>query len=401
MEARLEVRDLGPVVEGRLRIRPLTVFIGPNNTGKSHMAMLYYALLQTVMVGRDRLRLLVLRSMLLKRREGKGEELERFLAELLKWNIERVFSSGIPSLVKWGSQKMEVRACIGKGGSAAHFSLLAELGRDPDMEVRLRGNILRNLLALEVHYLPASRAGLLQNYRAMVSALIRQIPYALLKGGLEVPEIPGVVADFLRELVETAPRRFEGRAQSSIAEFFEREIIEGELELEFKEVGVPELSYRVGERTLPLYRMSSMLVELAPLGIYLKYGVVGRGDTLIIEESESHLHPDKQVRVAELLSMLVNSGVNVLVTTHSEILLAKLSNLVSLGALPEEEAAAMGPAIRPDKVAVYSFRRDAEGVVVEEVEVTEEGIPDDVFSRIVEELYEENMNLYYRVRQRA
>ena len=42
----LEVRDFGPVAEARVEMRPLTVFIGPSNTGKSWLAILVYALYQ-------------------------------------------------------------------------------------------------------------------------------------------------------------------------------------------------------------------------------------------------------------------------------------------------------------------------------------------------------------------
>ena len=40
----LEVTDFGPIVEAKIDLRPLTVFIGPSNSGKSYLAMLIYAL---------------------------------------------------------------------------------------------------------------------------------------------------------------------------------------------------------------------------------------------------------------------------------------------------------------------------------------------------------------------
>ena len=42
----LDVKDFGPIVEASLDLRPLTVFIGPSNTGKSWLATLIYALHQ-------------------------------------------------------------------------------------------------------------------------------------------------------------------------------------------------------------------------------------------------------------------------------------------------------------------------------------------------------------------
>ena len=43
---RLDVTDFGPIVKASVDLRPLTVFIGPSNTGKSYLAILMYALHQ-------------------------------------------------------------------------------------------------------------------------------------------------------------------------------------------------------------------------------------------------------------------------------------------------------------------------------------------------------------------
>ena len=40
----LEVRDFGPIIEATIDLRPLTVFVGPSNTGKPCLATLIYAL---------------------------------------------------------------------------------------------------------------------------------------------------------------------------------------------------------------------------------------------------------------------------------------------------------------------------------------------------------------------
>ena len=40
----LQVADFGPIVEAKIDLRPLTVFVGPSNTGKSYLAILIYAL---------------------------------------------------------------------------------------------------------------------------------------------------------------------------------------------------------------------------------------------------------------------------------------------------------------------------------------------------------------------
>ena len=42
----IEVTDFGPIAKAKIDLRPLTVFVGPSNTGKSYLATLIYALHQ-------------------------------------------------------------------------------------------------------------------------------------------------------------------------------------------------------------------------------------------------------------------------------------------------------------------------------------------------------------------
>ena len=42
----LSVRDFGPIASADIDLRPMTVFVGPSNTGKSYLAILIYALHQ-------------------------------------------------------------------------------------------------------------------------------------------------------------------------------------------------------------------------------------------------------------------------------------------------------------------------------------------------------------------
>ena len=43
-DVRIKVQDFGPIVEAAVDLRPLTVFVGPSNTGKTSLATLIYAL---------------------------------------------------------------------------------------------------------------------------------------------------------------------------------------------------------------------------------------------------------------------------------------------------------------------------------------------------------------------
>jgi len=54
LSVHLEVQDFGPLKEASVQLRPLTVFVGPSNTGKTYLSLLVYAL-HDVFIGFPRL----------------------------------------------------------------------------------------------------------------------------------------------------------------------------------------------------------------------------------------------------------------------------------------------------------------------------------------------------------
>lgn len=44
---RIDVSDFGPIASGTVDVRPLTIFVGPSNSGKTYLAVLLYALSET------------------------------------------------------------------------------------------------------------------------------------------------------------------------------------------------------------------------------------------------------------------------------------------------------------------------------------------------------------------
>lgn len=133
--------------------------------------------------------------------------------------------------------------------------------------------------------------------------------------------------------------------------------------------------------------------------LFLKY-VISEGDLLIIEEPEAHLRPNHQLSLARAIARLVRNGVRILVTTHSDYFLHQISNVVQASAAGQEASA--HPAYRSEgqlkaeEVGVYLFKAMGRerGTTVEELEVTlEDGIPQDEFVRIAEQLYDETVCL--------
>lgn len=80
---------------------------------------------------------------------------------------------------------------------------------------------------------------------------------------------------------------------------------------------------------LTMGESSSAVRSLLNIGSYIRHKAKP-GDLLIIDEPELNLHPLNQRKVARLLARLVNTGVNVFITTHSDYLIKELNTLIML-----------------------------------------------------------------------
>ena len=87
------------------------------------------------------------------------------------------------------------------------------------------------------------------------------------------------------------------------------------------------------------------------------------GATVLIEEPEIHLHPKAQADLASVLADQAKSGdKQMIITTHSEHVVGRLLTLVAEGKLAADE------------LAIYSFEKDEGGACsASEIEVTDRG----------------------------
>lgn len=80
---------------------------------------------------------------------------------------------------------------------------------------------------------------------------------------------------------------------------------------------------------LKIGESSSAVRSLLDLGFYIKH-VVKPNDLLIIDEPELNLHPENQRLIAQILANLVNAGIKVFITTHSDYIIKEFSTLIML-----------------------------------------------------------------------
>ena len=110
---------------------------------------------------------------------------------------------------------------------------------------------------------------------------------------------------------------------------------------------------------LTMDESSSAVRSLLDIGFYLRH-VAAPGDLLMVDEPELNLHPENQRRVARLFARLVNIGIKVFITTHSDYIIKELNTLIMLNQggdrlryLAKRESYSDAEIINPDKLKVY------------------------------------------------
>lgn len=139
------------------------------------------------------------------------------------------------------------------------------------------------------------------------------------------------------------------------------------------------------KKVIPVYVASSAVKSLFLFSVYLKH-VAKRGDILIVDEPELNLHPSNQRLMAGLLVRLVNSGVKVFITTHSDFLVREISSRIALGEKRERvagflDARGMGDADLLNSAQVKAFTTT--GGVISSVSVNEYGIDMDTLNEAI------------------
>jgi predicted ATP-binding protein involved in virulence len=124
----------------------------------------------------------------------------------------------------------------------------------------------------------------------------------------------------------------------------------------------PTHSHKTTE--LRMSESSSVVRALVILGYYLKH-LAKKGDMLMIDEPELNLHPANQRKLARLLARLVNVGVKVFVTTHSDYFIKEFNTLIMLN---NENSATQKirekwhydneERLNPEKVRLYTLREE-------------------------------------------
>ena len=111
---------------------------------------------------------------------------------------------------------------------------------------------------------------------------------------------------------------------------------------------------------IPLHLASSSAVETSRLFFHFVLRRERGSPLLIIDEPESHLDTVNQIKFARALVRWVNSGMKILISTHSDFIVKEINNLIMLNGsfdekekLVEELGYGEGDSIDPSKIKAY------------------------------------------------
>lgn len=338
LKVHIAVENFGPIEKAEIDLRPLTVFIGESNTGKTYLAALIYALhpsfkgsakwLQPQEKSISKLGETFSREFKKCFNLKSVSELKRYTDNLCdKLSVSlKVFDDSKSAIeMDWTFDSKHV-------GSAEIRTVSNEKLEIKESEILWHK---KNQKIQAIYYIPAARRGIMLTYETLANWLVAE------KFNFSFERIGTFkwISDFLEQIIHFDEHRTSSDEMLNIAKALENEVIHGKIAVNKPaEAAYPEIFYRPQDtkEKLPISHTSSMVSELAPLVLFLR-SVVKPGDTLIIEEPESHLHPRAQTKIAITLARLVRAGVRVIITTHSDWLLQQIGNLIREGELKKQE----------------------------------------------------------------
>ncbi|SMF94165.1 AAA domain-containing protein, putative AbiEii toxin, Type IV TA system [Methylomagnum ishizawai] len=443
---RFRIANLGCVESGELEVKPLTLLCGPNNTGKTWVMYALYGFLKysippnpPIFPGLE----FIFEG--LKHKKVISWDLEAWvrkyadeLIELINANTRQrfsgIFHSGdeffYGSRFDWGVNaeafvKYAVRTRLDfehsgvvlfkpSNNGVAKLAIDGDRAIDfliyPTLSAALLGFLSGVVSGGNRFLIPTERNGLNLFFRELVglrTALLHPSSRgsgSFLKYIENLSNYPEPIADYINWLSWAGLWEIDAENRGGkIFEVAERvKMVAGGRYAKDGEGNVcfmPSLTDSAPK--LALHLASSTVNSLFPLWFYLEHQAKP-GDVLMIDEPELNLHPANQRAVARLLARLVNAGIRVVCSTHSDYIVREINSLIMLARPHPQRAALMQrfgyeeeEILRPEQVGAYVF----ENGHIAAMPITEdEGISAQTFDQQIHELNETSDEIYYTYR---
>ena len=382
-----EISYLGAIRKAVVDLqKPLTLFCGPNSTGKTYLSYLLYAILENGdYVESKGLDKIVKYFSEHKEFTISKELVEGFIQDVatsMKSNLGSIFGIGDTAVDKLFSQ-FELSLILSEGDyeriiefpcrliskngekeigivkDASSDKVIYQINgetsgieRDSLVELRLMINHFFRLLCFRnsggVRMLTVERNSI-YTFKTELSLgrneLIDRIQQKSGRSELDILDIvnsssrryPLAVRSSLRIANDLDNVQKFNSPYYNIAELIEKGILQGEVKIT-RTGDVEFISDKVGKtKHLPIHLTSSIVKTMSSLVIYLKQ-IARKGDLLIIDEPEMNFHPNVQISLLRIFTILTKLDLRIIISTHSDYMIRELNNLIMAGTIYKKDA---------------------------------------------------------------
>lgn len=373
---KLTIDNLGKILHSELELNKLTILVGDNNSGKTYITYSTYGLLKhwtdfinyrsfksienrlksegQITLSKDEIVAVVSKSIV-----SESPNFQRRIRNLFN-DKEKIFANAKvklefekPTVFKDSETKIQIGDNIAFEGKLKSNILSISYTKQADNEIddslfnRVLGDIFTALVFKDIFPDPiiitAERLGISLFYKeldekrnSLVDGLqklddqaspIHPFDIIMSMSAYYATPIRDHIA-FTRNLDNIK------KSNSELDTSYSMDIIKEILGAEFKKENKQDIRFYTKNKKnnkfdIPLYLASSSARCIVDIYFYLKH-IAKEGDMLIIDEPESHLTLKNQRSMAKLIASLINMGVSVFITTHSDFLVKELNNLILL-----------------------------------------------------------------------
>ena len=382
-----EISYLGAIRKAVVDLqKPLTLFCGPNSTGKTYLSYLLYAILENgdyvESKGLDKIVKYFSEHIEFTISKELVEGFIQDVATSMKSNLGSIFGIGDTAVDKLFSQ-FELSLILSEGDyeriiefpcrliskngekeigivkDASSDKVIYQINgetsvieRDSLVELRLMINHFFRLLCFRnsggVRMLTVERNSI-YTFKTELSLgrneLIDRIQQKSGRSELDILDIvnsssrryPLAVRSSLRIANDLDNVQKFNSPYYNIAELIEKGILQGEVKIT-RTGDVEFISDKVGKtKHLPIHLTSSIVKTMSSLVIYLKH-IARKGDLLIIDEPEMNFHPNVQISLLRIFTILTKLDLRIIISTHSDYMIRELNNLIMAGTIYKKDA---------------------------------------------------------------
>ena len=370
------VRNLGAIREGRFTLKPLTIFCGPNNSGKTWVMYSLYHCCQLL-------------NDFAQESDGDKPNLKKFNT-LMAATLADLFNAS-SDITKGARFEIE------------NVSALSRIGT-PDFD------------ETDIFLMPAERNGLHLFFRELSTRRTALLHHAS-KENINIGELLRDVMrsryaipiaryiDWLNNM--DAMHNLKSEGFHTYAEQLKKDLAGGVYRVDPRTGSIEFKPYQVkrdGKSTtsMGLHMTSSTVKSLFGLWYYLDHQA-RPGAMLMIDEPELNIHPSNQRKIARLLAKLVNAGLNVTISTHSDYIVREFNSLIMLdrdkeGKLRRKYKYEKYEVLKQEQVGAFLF----DNQTIQAFEITpEDGIYATTFDEVIRDLNAVNDGIYYSLREQT